>query len=221
MDHIGNFNSSSQTNLPAVTGTSTANNGVRGVTSSAKDSAVFGVHSGQGVGVFGTSVSGIGVYGQGSPTAGFFEGNLEVTGDIQLVGADCAEQFEVHEAGLCDPGTVMVIEETGVLVPSRNAYDQHVAGIISGAGEFRPGLILDRRSDADRCRPIALVGKACCKAVAVDAPIAVGDLLTTSGVAGHAMKATDRSRAFGAIIGKALQPLASGTGLVRILIALQ
>jgi hypothetical protein len=35
------------------------------------------------------------------------------------------------------------------------------------------------------------------------------------------MKAIDRSRAFGAIIGKALQPLASGTGLIRILIALQ
>ena len=63
MDNIGNFNSSSQTNLPAVTGTSSASNGVHGVTSSDKDSAVFAEHTGQGVGVFGIG-AGTGVAGQ-------------------------------------------------------------------------------------------------------------------------------------------------------------
>ena len=38
---------------------------------------------------------------------------------------------------------------------------------------------------------------------------------------GHAMKAVDPQRAFGAVIGKALQPLASGCGLLPILVALQ
>jgi hypothetical protein len=35
------------------------------------------------------------------------------------------------------------------------------------------------------------------------------------------MKAVDRERAFGAVIGKALQPLESGQGLIAAIIALQ
>ena len=53
------------------------------------------------------------------------------------------------------------------------------------------------------------------------APIEVGDLLTTSATPGHAMKATDPLKAFGAVIGKALRPLDSGQGLIPVLIALQ
>jgi hypothetical protein len=52
--------------------------------------------------------------------------------------------------------------------------------------------------------PLALTGKVYCKADAQYAPIEVGDLLTTSSTAGHAMKATDHDRAFGAVLGKAL-----------------
>jgi hypothetical protein len=50
--------------------------------------------------------------------------------------------------------------------------------------------------------------------------IEVGDLLTTSPTPGHAMKATDPSRAFGAVLGKALKPWAAGRGLIPILVAL-
>jgi len=49
----------------------------------------------------------------------------------------------------------------------------------------------------------------------------VGDLLTTSPTPGHAMRADDPGRAFGAVLGKALRPLADGQGLVPILVALQ
>jgi hypothetical protein len=52
-------------------------------------------------------------------------------------------------------------------------------------------------------------------------PIEVGDLLTTSETPGHAMKAADASRAFGAVIGKALSALPEGRALVPILVALQ
>jgi hypothetical protein len=52
-------------------------------------------------------------------------------------------------------------------------------------------------------------------------PIEVGDLLTTSPTPGHAMKATDPVRAFGAVIGKALHPLKTGHALIPILVALQ
>ena len=68
---------------------------------------------------------------------------------------------------------------------------------------------------------MALAGKAYCKVDASEAPIAMGDMLTTSPTVGHAMKASDPARAFGAVIGKALQPLVTGTGLIPILIALQ
>jgi hypothetical protein len=66
-----------------------------------------------------------------------------------------------------------------------------------------------------------LAGTAYCKVDATYGGIQVGDLLTTSPTPGYAMKVTDASRAFGAVLGKALRPLASGTGLVPVLVALQ
>ena len=69
--------------------------------------------------------------------------------------------------------------------------------------------------------PIALLGKVYCKADARYGSIEVGDLLTTCASPGHAMKAADPVKAFGAVIGKALRPLKEGQGLIPILIALQ
>lgn len=65
------------------------------------------------------------------------------------------------------------------------------------------------------------MGKVYCKVDARYAPVEVGDLLTTSPTAGHAMKADDPFKAFGAVIGKALRPLAAGQEMIPILIALQ
>jgi len=48
-----------------------------------------------------------------------------------------------------------------------------------------------------------------------------GDLLTTSDTPGHAMRATDRTRAYGATIGKAMSSLKDGRGLVLVLVSLQ
>jgi hypothetical protein len=65
------------------------------------------------------------------------------------------------------------------------------------------------------------MGKVYCQVDASYAPVASGDLLTTSPTSGHAMKAVDRGRAFGAVLGKALRPLPGGRGLVPILVTLQ
>ena len=96
---------------------------------------------------------------------------------------------------------------------------------MSGAVELRPAIVLDKRQgerQGERRRvPIALVGKAYCKADATYGPIDVGDLLTTSPTPGHAMRAEDPVKAFGAVIGKALRPLRDGTGLIPVLVALQ
>jgi hypothetical protein len=96
-----------------------------------------------------------------------------------------------------------------------------VAGVISGAGDYKPGIVLDKRQSQSTRKPVALLGKVFCKVDAGYAAIEVGDLLTTSPTPGYAMKATDPLKAFGAVIGKALRPLQEGQGLIPILIALQ
>jgi hypothetical protein len=48
-----------------------------------------------------------------------------------------------------------------------------------------------------------------------------GDLLTTSNIPGHAMKAADQARWPGAVIGKAMSSLNEGEGLVLVLVNLQ
>ena len=68
---------------------------------------------------------------------------------------------------------------------------------------------------------MALVGKVYCKVDASFAAIEVGDLLTTSPTAGHAMKALEPLKALGAVIGKALRPLKLGKELIPILVALR
>jgi hypothetical protein len=172
-------------------------------------------------GVFAESAQGVGILAKGGRLAGRFEGNVEVTGDIQLVNADCAEEFDVVATELFEPGTVMVLGAGGALRSSHVPYDGAVVGIISGAVTFKPALVLDRQSSKPHREPIALLGKVFCKVDADFAAIAVGDLLTTSATPGHAMKATDPVKAFGAVLGKALAPLDRGRALIPILVTLQ
>lgn len=142
-------------------------------------------------------------------------------GDIILQNADCAEDFDVSDCGTADPGSVMVLGDDGKLHLSTRAYDRRVAGVVSGAGPYKPGLVLDRHRSAGDRLPISLVGKVFCKVDAQYAPIAVGDLLTSSPTPGHAMRAENPLEAFGSVLGKALRPLQAGQGMIPILIALQ
>jgi hypothetical protein len=148
-------------------------------------------------------------------------GTLKVDKDILLTGADCADRFAAADREALTPGTVVVLGEDGRLRTSRDAYDRRVAGVVAGAGDYKPGIIMDAASQDGDAAPVALVGKTFCKVDATAAPIGVGDLLTASPMPGHAMKATDPLRAFGSVIGKALRPLAAGTGLIPILVTLQ
>ncbi len=115
----------------------------------------------------------------------------------------------------------MIVGEGGALAPSEQAYDKRVAGVISGAGNYKPGIVLDKQDESEMRKPLALVGKVYCKADAQYGAIEIGDLLTTSSTPGHAMKAADPTKALGTVIGKALGRLSQGQGLVPILIALQ
>jgi hypothetical protein len=96
-----------------------------------------------------------------------------------------------------------------------------VAGVIAGAGSHRPAIVLGRGRGGLGCLPVALVGRVLCRVDADESAINVGDLLTTSQMKGHAMRATDPVRAVGAVIGKALGALESGQALIPVLVSLQ
>jgi hypothetical protein len=204
-----------------VVGVSDKLHGVFGDCHNPNGGGVFGTNDNGGFGVIGVSEKGIGVSGKGGRLAGRFEGDVEVTGDIRLANADCAEDFDIVDADSVEPGTVMVLGDEGGLRPSQQPYDKRVAGVVSGAGAYKPGIVLDKQPAQSDRKPIALLGKVYCKVDAGYAAIEVGDLLTTSASPGHAMKASEPFKAFGAVIGKALRPLKEGQGLIPILIALQ
>jgi hypothetical protein len=209
---------------PGVIGTSSTWVGVYGETAGLENgpAGVWGEHKGGGIGVKAVSMDGTALAAFSNGTAGFFQGNVEVTGDIRLTNADCAEEFSIADHEAVQPGTVMILcDDEGNLQTSQQAYDKRVAGVVSGAGNYRPGIVLDRQDSQPNRMPIALLGKVYCKVDASYTPIEVGDLLTTAPTPGHAMKALDPLKAFGAVIGKALRPLNEGQGLIPILIALQ
>ena len=148
-------------------------------------------------------------------------GDIVASGDVKLSGADCAEEFDVEEASLLEPGMVLVIGSRDRLLRCSAAYDRRVAGVLSGAGDRRPGIILGTQAARRDRLPIALNGTVYCLVDASYAPVDPGDLLTTSDTPGHAMKAADSARAFGAVLGKALRPLAAGRELMPIIVSLQ
>ena len=145
---------------------------------------------------------------------------LEITG-----GGDLAEPFNVCGQRSGQPGMVVCIdpENPGNLVVSKKTYDRTVAGVISGAGGVKPGMLMGQKgTSADGEHPVAMTGRVYCRADASNAEIRPGDLLTTSQTPGHAMKVTDHDRANGAILGKAMTGLEAGEkGLVLVLVALQ
>jgi hypothetical protein len=66
---------------------------------------------------------------------------------------------------------------------------------------------------------VTLGAYAHCKVDATEAPIEVGDLLTSSANPGHAKKATNPQ--IGSIIGKALEPLKEGMGYIAVFVNIQ
>ena len=144
------------------------------------------------------------------------------SGDIEFLNADFAEDFDIAGEIInnVEPGTVMSLNEEGKLIPCNKNYDSHVVGVIPGAGKYRPGIVMDKTGEPRRL-PVAILGKVYCKVDARKEAINAGDLITTSELEGYAMKAADKTLAFGAVIGKALQPLRGGTSLIPILVNLQ
>ena len=139
-------------------------------------------------------------------------------GDIKFLGADVAEDF--NAADPIEPGSLVVAVGPDEVATATRAADPRVVGVASGAGQTRPALRLGARPGSSRV-PVAFVGRVYCKADAGFGPIGIGDLLTTSSTAGHAMRVEDVARAAGAIVAKSLGALERGTGLLPVVLALR
>ena len=142
---------------------------------------------------------------------------LEITG-----GADLVESFETGGVD-CPPGSVVTIDplNPGELTLSNQPYDRRVAGVVSGAGNVRPGLHLGQTGVTSGDTQVALTGRVYVRCSNENGAVRPGDLLTSSSTPGVAMRATDSERAFGAVLGKAMGTLDAETGLVLTLVNLQ
>ncbi len=149
-------------------------------------------------------------------------GNLQCNSLTILGGSDLAEPFAMSHKDIAEGSVVVIDEENpGQLKMSDVAYDTHVAGIVSGAEGVRPGIQMKQVGLLESGQNVALTGRVYVKADASNGAIKPGDLLTTSSLAGHAMKVSDHAQANGAILGKAMTGLAQGKGMVLVLVTLQ
>jgi len=154
------------------------------------------------------------------------DGNLNIYNGVTKImelgaGLDYAEGFDVSAKDKIEPGSVLVIDpdNTGKLALSNKSYDTKVAGIVAGAKGLGSGVRLGAgQFDYD----VALAGRVYCNVDATEEAVQPGDLLTTSAIPGHAMKATDYAHARGAILGKAMESLEKGQkGQILVLVTLQ
>jgi hypothetical protein len=155
----------------------------------------------------------------------FPDGTTQTTAFIPAnCGADFAESVGVTGSRTkYEPGDLLVIDPNapGKFLKSSEPYSTMVAGIYS----TKPGYIGRMQPASDPASageiPMAMVGRVPTKVSAENGPIKIGDLLVTSSRPGYAMKGTNRGKMLGAVIGKALEPLDSGTGTIMVLVTLQ
>ena len=139
-----------------------------------------------------------------------------------LCGGDYAEAVDVAgDLRRYGPGDVLVIasDKDDDVEKASEPYSTKVVGIYA----TKPGVIGRRQSlgDSPDAVPMAMVGIVPAKVSAENGPVHKGDLLVTASIPGYAMKGTDRSRMLGAVIGKALGNLDSGTGVIEAVVTLQ
>lgn len=121
-------------------------------------------------------------------------------------------------------GDLLVIDPSTKrhLALAQEPYSTLVAGVYS-SGPFTSAQTSGSSENSEKDGvPLTVVGIASCKVTTENGPIQAGDLLVASSTTGHAMKGTDRTKMLGAVVGKALEPLSSGSsGLIQILVTLQ
>jgi hypothetical protein len=187
------------------------------------------VFSPQGAAVVATNFSGAGDLLIGRAADGTNVARIDGAGNAYFTrtntgGADFAEAFAVRgPANRYTPGDVMSIDSDSHrrLRLSDQQYSRAVAGIYS----TKPGVLarprsVDQQSQEEEI-PLAVIGVVPCKVSTKNGAIQPGDLLVSSDIPGYAMKGTEFHKMMGAVIGKALQSLETGSGLIDVLVTLQ
>ncbi len=134
-------------------------------------------------------------------------------------GGDLAEAVRPAEGAELRPG--MVVRSVGadadgpLVVPVDSAADPRAMGILSGAGELMPAITFNRTNAAGE-EAVALAGQVYCLVDATRHPIQPGDMLVSAELAGHAQRADPEGAPQGAVLGKAVEGLEAGTGLIRV-----
>ncbi|MFB0536053.1 MAG: hypothetical protein ACETWR_13850 [Anaerolineae bacterium] len=116
-----------------------------------------------------------------------------------------------------EPGDVLAVRPDGQLTASTEPYQSTVVGVYSARPSYVGGAA---NLGKDGYAPLAVVGLVPVKASAENGSIQPGDLLVSSSMPGHAMKASP-SPPVGTVVGKALEGLDEGTGVIQILVMLQ
>jgi hypothetical protein len=151
------------------------------------------------------------------------DSKLHVSGDMTVSGDTSAISVWTPAASNLTAGTVVVLdpERPGFMLASSKSYDTSVAGVVAPQAGIKLGT-----AGAGKAL-IASSGQVKVKVDATNNPIKIGDLLVTSDVAGVAMKSVPINfngvliHRPGTLIGKALEPLAGGTGEILALLSLQ
>lgn len=128
----------------------------------------------------------------------------------------CFPSFQAIE-----PGDVIAMDlsQRGYVRRCALLADPLVVGIAAGSGEGCNASQPGEEMSALARVPVATSGILSCKVDAAYGPIREGDLLVASPTPGHAMRADNPAQ--GTVLGKALEPLASGTGLINVLVMLR
>lgn len=141
-------------------------------------------------------------------------GNVCTDGSLNPGGADVAEFIAVSEA--VAPGDVVELDPQNPkhYRKASTPYSPLVAGVISTA----PGVVLGAQDRSPQQALVALLGRVPVKVTAENGPIRPGDLLTSASQPGYAMRCDSIQKCEGAIIGKALEPLTEGEGIIVMLV---
>lgn len=208
--------------------------GTRGIYGEHVTSGNYGYLGGSTIGVYGSG-SGYGIYGDcNGCTYGFYTiDKLRASAGIDVgSSASCTDYTpgpgsssgncalndvaeDIYSKDELESGDVVVIDENNnehVRLSSK-PYDTLAAGIISSSPAFHI-------QTSETGIPLALAGRVKAKASAENGAIKRGDLLITSSTPGHLMKCDDKAKCIGAIVGKAMEPLAKGKGKISVLVAL-
>jgi hypothetical protein len=195
---------------------------------------LYGVSNANGAGLRAANTGGgnifVGEAPIGTPKAridatgkGFFNGGT------QTGGADYAESLVASGHQTLRPGDVLAVRARGGFAVEKASSAR--SALLVGVYSTKPAVLAvgsHRIGDSLRGEvPVAMLGLVPTKVSAENGAIRPGDLLTAARTPGYAMKAKGvvvrgaRLYSSGTILGKALQPLKRGTGVIRVFLMLR